>query len=259
MRISTVAAIAAFCGIAGASHAGVLFGVASYSNFGVMSLYQINSATGVATIVGSTGLRQINGITFDGSTLWAYTLGGDLYKLDVNTGASTLFGAHPLTIPEGDIAFAGPGFAYATNASGFGRVAITGGAYTAIGNMGAAADDVSGLTIDSTGRVLGYSKNGAAEDTLLSIDPATGVATTIGGTGLFSSAAVGGLAFDADSGSLFLSDGNALYTVNASSGAATLVGAHGPLNFSGLAVVPAPGAAALLAGGVLVVSRRRRA
>lgn len=259
MKLRLIAVVAATCGAYAAADAAVLLGVASYANFTQQGLYRIDTNTGAATLIGNTGLVNINGISFDGSTgtLYAYTTTADLYKIDVNTGASILIGANLGIVPEGDIAITG-GAAFATNAGQFGSISIGSGAYTTIGAMGNAADDVSGLAFDATGGLFGYSKNGGLEDTLIRIDTATGSATTVGGTGLSSISAVGGLAFDGDLGVMFLTDGAALYSVNTSTGAAGFIGSHGVADFSGLAVIPAPGAGLIFAFGAAASLRRRR-
>lgn len=261
MRSVLVPAALAASVLVSSAQAAVLLGVASYTQFGVQSLYRIDSVTGAATLIGSTGISRINGITFDTSTgtLWAYTTNADLYKLDVNTGAATLFGAQANTIPEGDITYHSPGLAYVTNGGELGRIAITSGAYTPVGQMGLVADDVSGLEVDDDGSLLGYSKNGTGPDTLIRINPASGVASLIGLTGVSSPSAFGGLALDSATGALFMTDGERLYTVDRFSGAATLIGAHGPTAFSGLEVIPAPAGVGLLAAAGLLAARRRRA
>jgi len=70
--------------------------------------------------------------------------------------------------------------------------------------------------------------------------------------------------WEQSSGSLLLTVTNqdlvssaSLFSVNADTGAASLIGSHGVSGFSGLAFVPAPGAAALLGLGVLIAVRRR--
>lgn len=55
-----------------------------------------------------------------------------------------------------------------------------------------------------------------------------------------------------------MTDGSSLYTLNTTSGTATLVGAHGIGGFSGLAFVPAPGAVALLVLSGFIANRRRK-
>lgn len=240
---------------AGSAYAG-LYGVASFSNFGVQSLYAIDQATGSATVIGSTGLRQIVGLDYDtaGGRLLALTAAGDTYQINISTGASTLVVDGSFGVPEGAYAFQG-GTGYTTL---FDNLQFwTGSAWQEIGPSGLApGSDISGIDFGN-GLLLGLATNGADPDSLVSFNPLTGAATFIGLTGT-NSGAIADLTYDFLSGSWLLSDGANLYTVDPTTGAASLLGAHGVSGLSGLAFVPTPGSIALLALGGLVAARRRR-
>jgi hypothetical protein len=180
---------------------------------------------------------------------------GELYTLDLGTGAASLVADDAIISPEGAIAF-NAGALYGTNGNDFGAIDLGTALFTSIGDMGSAADDISGMTF-ADGDLYGYSLNGTADDSLVSIDPLTGIATEIGLTGLNNAGAVGGLAWDSGLGELLLSDGESLFSVDALTGGASLIGAHGVSGMSGIAVIPAPGVLSLLGLG-LVVRRRRR-
>ena len=259
MRKICMGAAIASLALAASANAGVLLGVASYAPFTQQGLYAIDSISGAATLIGNTGLVNINGIAFNATngTLYALTTTADWYKLDVNTGASTLISANTGIIPEGDILIGTSG-AYAVNGDAFGSLSLNTGAFGFIGNIGDDVSDLSGLAFDDDGSVLGYAKNGSDEDSLVRINPVTGVASAIGLTGINTASNVGGLTRDVDSGELFLTDGSTLFSVNRVTGAATSIGAHGPLNFSGLASIPAPGAMGLVVACAIVGGRRRR-
>jgi hypothetical protein len=62
----------------------------------------------------------------------------------------------------------------------------------------------------------------------------------------------------ANGNALYMSDGSRLYTLNASTGVATLIGDHGVSGMSGLAI-PGPSALAVLGSGMLLLGARRRA
>jgi hypothetical protein len=253
-RFAALAALAAGVGVAQAQ--GTLYGVATFSNFGTQSLYAINPATGAASLIGNTGLRQIAGLDWDQSSnqLIALTVGGDQFSLNTATGASTLLVDANFGVPEGSIAFRN-GTAFTTI---FDNVhSWNGASWQLLGNSGLAAGaDISGLDFTAT-RLLGLALNGTAGDELVSFDLTTGAASIIGATGTNAST-VAGLAFDFNAGGLFMTDGSSLYSLNEGTGSATLIGSHGLSGFSGLAYVPAPGTMVLLAGTGLLASRRRR-
>jgi hypothetical protein len=254
IQFGAIAAVAAF---ASAANAGMLFGVATFSPFGTQSLYSIDPSTGAATVIGSTGLRQISGLDFDAANnrLMALTSGGDQYAISTATGASTLVVDAAFSVPEGSVAFEN-GSAYAPifdNANVW-----NGSSWSSLGASGLGAADISGLDFAGT-RLLGLALNGTGTDQLVEFNTTTGAATIVGSTGTNAST-VAGLAFDFEGRSLFMTDGSSLYTLNTSTGAATLVGSHGGVaGFSGLAYVPAPGLVGFVAAGsVLGFGRRRR-
>lgn len=255
LRIAAIAAaVAASAGSALAQ--GALYGVASFSTFGIQSLYSIDPATGAATLVGSTGLRQISGLDWDSTNnrLVALTGSGDQFVINTASGASSLLVDATFGVPEGSVAF-NNGTAYTTIFENL--HAWTGAAWQQLGPSGLAPGaDISGLDFGADG-LLGLVTNGAAPDQLVSFNLATGAATVIGPTGT-NAGSVGGLAYGFLGSAWYMTDGAALYSLDAATGAASLVGAHGVGGFSGLAFVPTPGAAALLGLGAMLAVRRRR-
>lgn len=158
-----------------------------------------------------------------------------------------------------------------TNSNGhFGRVDVTTGAFTAVSGVAhgspwythaMAVNPVDGEMYTLVDR--GVAIFGQADFTLLRMDIATGLTTTIGSLGLGPTAFMqGGLRFD-ESGTAYTvnpADGN-VYTVNLTTGAASFLFAGGPnaVGTTGLAlIIPAPGSAALAAMGLVFAARRRR-
>lgn len=255
MRIAVLAA-AATLSLAGHAVAQDLYAVGPFDPFTPSTLYRVSPLTGAATPVGSTGIAQIADIAFvpELGTIVALSVNADLYTLNLQTGAATLLAAQNSTLPEGGLAWAGAlNVFFAVSGDTLGSINRVSGAFTAIGALGPAADDISGLAFGPNNTLLGYSLNGAAPDTLVLIDTATGAASTAFDLGLNNPGAVGGLA--ATDAALFLSDGANLYNITLVGPA--LVGPHGVGRVSGLAI-PAPGAAAALLLGAGLVARRRR-
>lgn len=235
----------------------VLWGLSSFAPFTTQSLYRIDAGTGAASLVGNTGLIQVSGMAFDAANgrMLAITASAELYAINLQTAETSLIGDANRILGEGDLAFAG-GSLYTIDGLSLATVNPGNGAISPVGPLGAAANDVSGLAWDGS-RLLGYSKNGAAMDSIVSINTATGLASLVGSTGINTTPGVGGLAVDPVTGAAFLTDGGGLYSLNTLTGAATLIGAHGASGFSALAI-PAPGAAALFGAAGLLAARRRR-
>jgi hypothetical protein len=233
-----------------------LYGVASFSSFGSQSLYAIDASTGAATLIGNTGLRQITGLDWDSASnrLVALTASGDQFSVNTATGMSTLIVDGAFGTPEGSVAMVA-GTAYTTIFDNL--HSWTGASWQQVGpSLLPAGADISGLDF-SPALVLGLATNGSAADQLVSFNLGTGAATIIGATGTNASS-VAGLAYNFLGDTWYMTDGSSLFSLDTTTGAASLLGAHGVTGFSGIAFVPAPGSAALLGMSALVLTRRRR-
>jgi hypothetical protein len=220
----------------------------------VQSLYSINMQSGSATLIGSTGLRQIAGLDWDevNNRMVALTVGGDQYAIDTATGGSTLLLDTNFGIPEGSIAMI-EGQAYTTLFDNLHR--WNGSNLELVGPSGLApGSDISGLDVGNS-TILGLALNGTRPDQLVAFDATTGAATILGETGTNAST-VAGLATLGSIG--FMSDGQSLFSLNTTTGQASLLGAHGVFGISGIAIVPAPASALLVGLAGLAAGRRRR-
>ncbi len=259
MHRFTFALAGAAIGLVSASAHAQLFGVGDFSPTGVQNLYSINASTGAATLIGSTGLRQISDITFDpnANALLAHTVAGDIFTLNPLTGAATLLEDGNTLVPESGLAVLPTTSARFTTIFDDLHSGANVTAWSRVGGSGLNAFDVSALAFDPSLRLFGLASNGSLADELVEFNLSTGAATVIGATGT-ASQSVAGLTFNHQAGQLLASDGAGLYSIDRASGAATFIGAHGATGFSGIAFVPTPGSLALLALGGMAVARRRR-
>ncbi|MCU0688862.1 MAG: hypothetical protein MUE97_03865 [Phycisphaerales bacterium] len=231
----------------------LLYAVGGFGNaFQTQSLYQINPATGAATLVGSTGLTQISGIAWNGASLLAYTTSADVFILNVGTGAATPVASSNDTQPEGDIAFGPTGLVHLSSSGQVSNVSLPTATLSPVVSLASEGSDFSGLLVTPIGN-LALALNGTGPDTVTLFSGTQIIATVPTGT---NGAAVGALATDGQT--VWMSDGTSLFTISTSSGAATLVGGFGITGVSGLAFIPAPGAVALLGLGAGLAARRRR-
>jgi DNA-binding beta-propeller fold protein YncE len=164
---------------------GILFG----STTGTDRLYAIDPSSGAVTLIGPLGFPLMHALAFDnysGTLYGAYGGDGGLYQIDTTSGAATLIG--PI------------GFS-----------------------------SVSGMAFDPQTNILyGITDGPSNQSHLITIDPSTGQGTlvaTIRGSHYFQ-----GISFDPDTGVLYGIDNGAaiqpraLYTIDADTGDATLVG-----------------------------------
>lgn len=244
----TVAATLAISGLQGGENIlGIDFRPANGQLYGLGSngrLYTINTATGAATFV-STLSVGLSGASFGVD----FNPVADRLRITSNTGQNLR------TIVDTGAVTVDTGLAYAAGDVNFGQApAVTGSAYT---NSLAGALTTTLYGIDTARAVL-VTQN----------PPNSGTLNTIGSLGVTPGSAVG---FDIVplSGQAFAALGGAvggfsnLYSLNLSTGAATLIGAIGAgQNVTGLAAisdVPEPASLALVMGGLgLLLYRRRR-
>lgn len=214
---------------------GKLYGVTEGSR-----LYQLDTATGVATQVGPDGgfVMTTNGLGMDFDPIT-----GQLYLASADDDSMVV---NPLT---------------GLMVSSLAKLTFAGG------DTHAGALNVAGAAFTSGGALYGIE---GVYDALVVINRATGEVTTVGGLGVEQA---GTLGFDIDAaGSAFVANSydNTLYSVNLGTGAATKLGVLGvgSAGVVGIAAapdaagaptgVPEPGTVALISGGLLVLVLRRR-
>jgi hypothetical protein len=207
-------------------------------------LYTVNQSTGAISLVGNTGVTfgdltstnsQLLGVDLTNNALWtinsATAASSNEVLISGTQGEITSIAWDPVThalYGNTTTGYGGADQLYAINA--------TTGAATLIGDIGSV--DVYALGFSQTGVLLGESD---ATGELISISTATGAGTNIGPTGLSSNY---DLASRPGDGVVFglSSETFGLYTYNAGTGAASLVGQYGKdVNLAGLAFLPAGG------------------
>ena len=221
-------ALAAAAIAAAASHAAAtdLVGIASFSAVDAGILYSIDAATGNATEIGSTGVAGIVGIEWDDTTntLFAYTTNSSLYTINPFTADATLVATAFGVTAEGGLASL-DGVLFGTRTGELGQIDTSTAAFSSVGVLDVTLD-YSALTFDPTGTLWGYAAPITGDHELYTIDTATGDETLVGTVGFDSPSPVAGMDFDAESASLFLSDGTDLYTLDTSTAAACIRPTH---------------------------------
>jgi hypothetical protein len=147
--------------------------------------------------------------------------------------------ARPGVQPKGVLVGTLIGVGWSTTDSPVGSIDTATGVWTAIGNSGQTR--FNALARDPAEVFYAVAWDGATTSWLTTVDPATGAATVVATLSPFLD--VRGLAFD-DMGTLFAihnSSADELYTIDTTTGAATLVGSTGRGTVQGLAFSPANG------------------
>lgn len=280
-RISLLLTIAAIWSLAGGTANAALIGLSSRTD----SLYSIDPDAGAATAIGPAGGNYAGaGLSFLGGELFATDLllqipppawNIQTARIDFVAGASTPIGAqggslnwHGLASDEA----LGLLYSIALDQEGQPLKAMTAdGTVSTIGT--GTGIDGRGLAFDDANRIL-YATN-SSDESLYSVDVATGIAQRIGALGLGIDTSHVGLAYDEINKILFLNGGvdnvspliGNLYSVDVITGQATLIGSNGVEFVDGLTwvnlgarLVPEPATLALFGAGFasLCVFRRRR-
>lgn len=265
---AVVGVIAWLAVVSGASAS--LFGT-DWGQSGTASLYRIDTGTGTATLIGSTGQVRMIGLVVDAnSTIYAISeeANSRLWTLSATTGAATLVGSLGFNLQEGDMTIDPvSGQMYVANGSGDSLYTVNKatGAATLIGSFGVNGRDVSGLQFFD-GLLYGLALRDGAIDALGTVSPATGLFTLIGATGT-NCGVIAALGRDPADGNTYIGcpstgfgNNNQLFRVDLSTGSSTLVGALSGVNFSlsGFSVagtpsilVPEPATLLLLGGGLV--------
>lgn len=239
------------------TEAQVLWGSSSKGGANPSSVFTLDTATGLATLVGPSGLGDgVSGIKFDTLSGTMYGIlgsgctGARLITIDTATGAGTVVGALVGAGFDGTtgcgggsdaLAFAPDGTLYAAGTS-FGATSLlkveksTG----VVLELHPTPTYVAGLAFDPSGVLWASHGNSSFTFALHTVDPATGAQTS---TLLLSEpVVVSDLAFAAD-GTLYASlpSENNLATVDTASGLVTRIGSFGPAagRISGLALASA--------------------
>ncbi|MFM9994995.1 MAG: PEP-CTERM sorting domain-containing protein [Phycisphaerales bacterium] len=232
------------------------------------NLLELNPATGA--VIGTTAMTgapgTVGGLAYDansGTMFLSSTSLDSLWTLNISTGVATQvggFGVATTVVMHGlEIDDTGQLYGYSTNVADGARffsinrntgqaTPISDPGFAGFGSMGYVAATGTMYISDTVG------------DQLLTINRTTGVVTPIGLHGFASQIGVG-MAYDPTFGMLAVNNSgtDALYSLNLSTGAATLISNLTSGNMLSLAFVPipAPGTIVLLGVAGMFASRRR--
>ena len=159
-----------------------VFNGAIYGTDCASSFYSVNPSTGALSRIGSTGVSDVNALTFSPSGTLYGAVGNQLFTLNITTGAASVVGSGSYNA-FGDLAFSSSGTLYLTSAAGTGSLAslysvnASNGAGSMIGPIG--FSDIYGLAF-ANGILYGFDLAGD----ILNINTTTGAGTRIANDGL---------------------------------------------------------------------------
>lgn len=225
-------------------------------------VYVIDTTTGAATLVTDIPpADNVMGITFDASgAMWGvdgFWSESRFWSIDKDAGSASLIGGTGSDTVNGALAQdPTTGLFYSGMGDGPDRQLITidpaTGLATVVGDIAGLPPftGFAGMTFLPDGTLLGYCPSWTGDCFLYSIDTSTAVATEIGEITDSTFSLFGGLAYDPETDTLYLSMAVELWTVDPTTGVGTLVGPHDGIGgdlINGLAVLPDPVQPCLLA------------
>ncbi len=225
-----------------AAHAGILYA----TDDNVDAFYTLNTTTGAATSIGSTGQDlSFSGLAYDTSTRTMYvsdvTLesGWGLGTIDLTTGAVTVIGSHVITSDIHGLAYdpiSNVLYGSDIDNCSLDTISRATGAATIVGVFGGEGPcDIRCLAFDvATDTIYGMDLTN-----LYTINNTTGTATVVGPHGIPFGWYIG-CEIDSDTGIMYAAGAGStnLYRINKATGAATVIGPTGLTTISGLASVP---------------------
>ena len=139
------------------------------------SLYRLNSANGVATLVGAHGVLGANALSFDGNGMLYAASNNDtrLYRLNITTGQATAVGNVPVS-SAGDLAFIKGRLFFAGSNDTLGVINLSNTQLAStVGSFGLVTS-VYGLAPGDSGTLYG-----AANSKLFKVEPTTGAVSYV--------------------------------------------------------------------------------
>jgi len=187
----------------------------------------MRNVAAMAILISLTAWQSVNAGIMFGTAPFVQGTNSNLYRINEQTGAASLIGTSGFA-EIGGIAFNSAGVLYGYSPGSLYTIDTTTGTATRVGLLGVNAPE-GGLAFQpGTGTLFAVSST--LSDTLLTINPSTGVASTVGPLGS-AGRDTSGLAFS-PAGVLYgvaFRDGNAdqLITIDTTSGAASPIGLLG--------------------------------
>ncbi len=244
--------IAALLATASTGRAGTLYAIGQVLD----EVYVIDTTTGSASLVGVLPpIEPMCGIAFDDAgvlhgTTWSSVDDMELWQLDPWAATAVMVGVSAGPSLEGSLAYdpATDRFyavrqEWGTTTQELIWIDPDTGVATLVGFLGLGLQtDISGLTFLPDGTLVAYDPRGSLPSRLLEIDKTTAAVTVIGDIGdVDSGSSQGGLAYDADTDTLYMSNTAELWSIDPATGAGTLIGPHGIVDqIDGLSVLPDP-------------------
>ncbi len=231
-------------------------------------LVEIDRTNGALTPIGplNAGSSGITGMAFDSvnGVLYGSNPNGELRSIDYTTGASTLIGSGPVANMDALAFHPTTGVLYGASHGRFlWTIDTSTGVPTQIAQI-SGASEVMGLTFDSSGALYGMADGG---NEFVSIDIGSGSASVLVNMDSFANPGFWHtVEYDPAADLFYARQGNgpgshcALYAIDRVAATATLIGTdslQAPGIF-GMAIIPTPGATAIIGVAGLMSLRRRR-